>query len=468
MLWRILILSFAVAGTAGCASPRSLVDSFEVLTNETQRDGFLKVPQSLIASINGMLPHADTGLSFYRKHSRTAATAIGISADQSFRVVSVVPGTESTDPTAAVQAVRKSILETRTAAIQAIAARLKILEAKARNQTADQISALSDAAQEKEEAFTESLNAAVEAVKDSGVIVARWDSTQQASASASADSLLSLGISKGQKLSGFVILDGLRHSTLFVGPDIWRYDPPVNEDWQLFELRFPYFFSLWRTPFIGRYVKKDVGLVTHIVQTKALAYLQDANLEQSLQANLDVSPKDLKDLSAAVLAAEKVKVAALLQRVESLSNIGLVQGIERSVEPIFWDDRWSREPSENLAIGDGPEHASILLVNQSLRADIARFVKPGRSVLSAFAEWKREKLGQEEDSTAKGSGWQTVFAVETGLSGVRTLFEIPYENDWMMLGGKILESVLDSQFPRGWLKNPPWWEQGKVVEQPAL
>ena len=476
MNWRSFLLASLVALTAGCASPRSLVDSFEVLTNETKRDGILKVPQSLIASINGMLPHADTGLSFYRKHSRTAATAIGISSDQSFRVVSVIPGTtdavcdakKKEDSTATVIAVRKSILKTRKAAIKAIGARMKVLEARANPaSTVEQLADLSDKANTADEEFTEQLNKAVGAVKNSGVIVARWDSSQRSSAQGSADSLLSLGIEKGQRLSGFVILDGLRHSTLFIGPDIWRYDPPVNDDWQLFELRFPYVFSLWRTPFIGRYVKKDVGLVTHLVQTKALAYLQDVNLEQSLRASLEGSPEDLKRLDRAILEAEKIKIAALLNRVESLSNIGLIEGIKRSVEPIFWDDHWSREPAKNLAIGDGPEHASTLLVNQSLRSSLEEHAKKEKTVLSAVAAWKRENSNQKATCNPVGSGWQTVFAVETGLSGVRNIFEIPYKDDFKMWGGKILESLFDTQFPRGWLKTPPWWKHGRVISDPT-
>lgn len=47
-------LALSLCTGLGCASNNTLVDSFETLTNETQKAGFFKVPQKLIAAVNGL------------------------------------------------------------------------------------------------------------------------------------------------------------------------------------------------------------------------------------------------------------------------------------------------------------------------------------------------------------------------------------------------------------------------------
>ena len=80
------------ASVSGCASQNALIDSFETLTNETEKTGVLQVPQTLMVAVNGMLPQAESGMVFRYKHSRSTGTAIGLSPDQSYKLISTIQG----------------------------------------------------------------------------------------------------------------------------------------------------------------------------------------------------------------------------------------------------------------------------------------------------------------------------------------------------------------------------------------
>jgi hypothetical protein len=313
----VLAMLIASIGLSGCASSDStLLTSLEDISTQSQRQGAFDINQNRIVSIAGLLGGPDVGTMQRFKHGRAASTAIGITEEPtSFYITSTIPASSSST-----SILRDKLLEAREFAADAISKRLRVTDArKDKSKTTAAVEATQREYETARTAFETSLKQAMAEVKP-GMLVFRWSTNREESGGVSAGSLLDAGASSSRATSGFGILNGVRLSTLYVGKDlkdVTTGQVPTTE------------WFTWQAPFlVSCYQDRNVRLVTHVLQSKEVSWIQDTTLASRVAANLDASYRQLQNLSGALSPSDKIEINYLLERLDSLSNMGTMAGVE--------------------------------------------------------------------------------------------------------------------------------------------
>jgi hypothetical protein len=407
--------------------------SLEDLTSATQRQGFSEVNQNRIISISGLLPQSSVASTYHYKDSRSPSTAFGITNTPSYLLESRIDGPELAD----LIEIRKQVIEARAAASRAIASRLAIAGARARlreesernEPSATLMTALADeerAARAEytsaRDSFDTELNEAIEAVNVPGVLVMRWQTSDSSSGDFSLDSMLGFSRSHDLATSGFAILGGLRLTTLFVGPEVANLDPGSDRRW---DWGLHYYFSGLVPCFLGR-TYDNVRLTTHILQAQNVLYLQDAEIEEKARFALDAGAAQLADLSETVRNVERIEFEYIVERLNSLSNLGVIGSLERRVFPAAY-----------AILGSDRESAIVLEVIDEEELDFVSRKHTGRPYTSQKEVLEADRLadgrkvaeaGNSKPSQGGGSGqpqesWHTIYVVDTDLSTLQELFD---------------------------------------------
>lgn len=307
---------------AACASSGGLIASFEDLSTESQKEGFVKVPQYRVMSVPGLLPFASVGNLYFYKARRQPASAVGISPACSYVAVSEVPA--SCD-LACMTKIRDRLADLQSKAVKVIEARISLTNARAqkRDTAADE--------QSYEAARTDFDTSQVQIKKSlttSGVIIYRWTTDDKASGNLGLGTIFGGSYTSDRRYSGFALISGLRTTTLFVGPDIAQRWPLLNKK--------------------SRYHNR-FELTTSIMQAKHIMYVAEVDLESLLDTTLTASYAQLEDLPETVKQLDKIEAKAVAAKLSSLGNMGVISAINRKVIPVAWDGtdfeaQLSREP----------------------------------------------------------------------------------------------------------------------------
>jgi hypothetical protein len=180
--------------------------------------------------------------------------------------------------------------------------------------------AIADLLKDYREAFT----------KHPGLIVARWTVRNAAGASAKTG-IFDVSGSKSDTTSGYLILGGLRVSSLYFGDDLRSYVRIVEKvDAKLFD---------------------QFGITTYLIQTRALAYTNALDLQKALSASLSASIKSLGSIEDLLTAMDKITLSGYITTAMNLDNTGSMNNATWYVRPrpmVEYDDNIPQETQNAL------------------------------------------------------------------------------------------------------------------------
>lgn len=310
----MIVTGLAVALLTGCTTPknRAIIGSFEDITSSRHTEDGL-FAQIHAASVNGLLPFDAVGETYFYDDKRGVLSAVGLSSVNtngisaprssfSYKVIREYP----TDATLEdLKAVRDGISSSAAWSIRALRAEIAYRQA-ATNGSAlvSQLHAdWTNAAANAEAAF----NALSRATSKRNLILFRWNTQGERSASAKAGSFFGGKASRGSSQTGYGLVAGFRTSTLFVGADIIMQ---LSHD----------------VSAVRNTVKKGMVVPTFSIAASNLLYFAQSDLASEIQAKLQGSYSQFSNLGATLKGLDEIELAYVAQRLESLSNTGVVQG----------------------------------------------------------------------------------------------------------------------------------------------
>ncbi|MBF0590003.1 MAG: hypothetical protein HQL53_12855 [Magnetococcales bacterium] len=176
-----------------------------------------------------------------------------------------------------------------------------------------------------EKKYYEAIKDVIKILKKPGLMVFQWRAKNSSSNSGGLGTLLG-GRSDGQEsMEGFGIIGGLRVSTLFLNNDLLEEDhwPHAYDD----------FFNgmMFKVP-------------TTTYQAKYISYFSSLERIKKLQAKLDATIEDIKNLAtadsttAAWLAGQRLKLEMAISRMSQVSNMAIMDGGFVITSPVNWGE----------------------------------------------------------------------------------------------------------------------------------
>lgn len=336
-LFTPMFLLLSVFILKGCGSTGGLITSLEDLTTESSKEGFAKVPQYRVVSIPGLLPFVEGGSLHFYKARRKPSSAIGLSANDSYVMESVI---ESDCDSKCLSEIRDKLLQLRSKAEAVIEARIKLTEVIATApEDKSQTNLYTAYKQEKLSAQTnyskirgelDKLHQdAVRSMNHEGLLVFRWSTNSEQSGSTGFGSLFGASGSNEESYSGFTLVSGLRLATLYIGKDLADAWPSLDTS--------------------TRYGNR-LELTTHLMQARHIIYTAEYDLQRSINAKLSASYEQLADLPETIKALDQIEIEATLSKISNLSNMGVIGNTKRSTRAVDWT---SPAGTKNLVNLDG-------------------------------------------------------------------------------------------------------------------
>lgn len=344
-----LVTIGALALVAGCSSTKVFHSAFDDITQDTRSTiGDFSTYRQLI-TLNGLMPMHVPGMLFYEPTSavpswaprflqaESPALLVGISPKRSMVVEARY---DATDPEQAVAAAQKAYQGVRGMAVNAVAARLRqaMLDALSQAKDEEQARALArhlnfkgdkptpaEIASHRQLAFGEAeaarkrLLEAQEQFSSSlghNIMVARWTKKEEFQGVAKVFDLVGLGTGRQFEESGVLILAGIRVVSTFFGEDfacMARHASQNPGQWDQI---------------------KRAGVTVNMIQARAVGYVSDLDVANTLALSLDVSKEQLSQLIKDGLLesaglGSKVRAEALVASAMGVSNFG------RMVKPVI-------------------------------------------------------------------------------------------------------------------------------------
>jgi len=176
---------------------------------------------------------------------------------------------------------------------------------------------------EAKDRYDEAVEEAHTVIRKPGIVVVRWVAADSVDAKGKGGGLCGGGLSKKRTLGGYVVLGGLRQSTLFVGRDLF-------EEWPYVE-RLPgslLGLNLIRHP-TEQFQFTNRHLITHVLQAKHIAYTSELNFESLAGIHGKFSVKHLGDMGKLMTEIDEVEFMFAVAQVQNLSTTGVLSGVNR-------------------------------------------------------------------------------------------------------------------------------------------
>ena len=335
----------------GCADKPPISTTLTDLvaeSNEYKVDPMIDFHENV--SINGLLLQPQVGAHWYtarpgmfdqwRGRQRSSpAFAIGISARLEEPTFCLSGETPAVDVTV-VNDVKKNIEAIQARTVEATRITVDLAAARAalqKNEVDQRLAADERAAQKKElearitelttakKDVDQKLNAELEIYRTNvathpGLIVARWTVKNTSGASAKT-SIFDVNSSSSDTTSGYLVLGGVRVSSLYFGDDLRVYVKMVLKEEQSFFDR--------------------LGITTYLIQTKALAYTNALDLQKALSASFSAKISSLGSIKDLLTDMDKITLAGYATTAMNLDNTGSLSGVHwyvRSRPMVHYDD----------------------------------------------------------------------------------------------------------------------------------
>lgn len=310
---------------SGCSTTGGQIASFEDLTTESNKEGWVKIPQYRVISIPSLLPFSDVGGVHFYKAKRKPSSAIGLSNGKSYAIETTIISTCDEE---CLSSVREKILLVKSSAANLIEEKINLTRLRSSQPSASATDAEKTAFQAALTSATEKYNAtrtgldakhqdAVKSIKNNGVLVFRWNTNTKKSGSVGLGAILGISGEKDETQSGFGLISGLKFSTLYVGDDIIKTWGNINE----------------QSRYHNRY-----EITTYTMQSQYIMYMSEQDLSSSLKENLKASYSQLSNISETIKDLDNIEMQAALSKVSNLSNMGVIGNSKRSVIDVNWSN----------------------------------------------------------------------------------------------------------------------------------
>jgi len=299
---------------SGCSSTGGQISSFEDLTTEAKKEGWIKIPQYRVISIPGMLPFSDVGGVHFYIPKRKPSSAIGISVAKSYAIETTI---NSTCDQNCLTSIKKKILLVKSTAANLIVAKIGITRLLSSVPKADTSAIM--AATSKYDTIRADLDTkhqdAMNEIKNNGVLVFRWNTNTKKSGSLGFGEIFGISGAKDEAQSGFGLISGLKTSTLYLGEDI-------KDTWGSLNSESNY--------------NNRIEVTTYAMQAQYIVYMSEYDLSSSLSANLKASYSQLSNLSETIKNLDSIEIYVTLAKVLNLSNIGVIGNSKRIKVDVDW------------------------------------------------------------------------------------------------------------------------------------
>ena len=146
----------------------------------------------------------------------------------------------------------------------------------------------------------------VAGVNNAGVLIIRWATDQEQGLSLDAGDLFKGGLDVGESRSGYLILGGVRFSSLVLGEDFLR-----TVGYQLDDSD--------SIPILKNMIKRRmVGVTKYMISAQHVAYVSDLQTKLNAQFTANISKTALKNLDS----IDQIKLQYALSAVGSFNNMG--------------------------------------------------------------------------------------------------------------------------------------------------
>lgn len=297
---------------SACSSTPELITSLEDLNTDFEKEG-IKLPQTRVISVPGLLPFSEVGGLYHFKAQRMPASAIGLSPANSFVLTNEIPFNGALSD---LTSIRDALLELKNLAEKTVLNKLKLTSLKYENSpNATAIGVAKTKYEASKLAFEQQINQVSTSITKSGIIIYRWTTQKEQEASITLGSILGLSENKTIKYNGFALIGGLRLSTLYLGNDLVSQWSNLKKDSD-YNSRFQ--------------------LTTHVMQAKHILYLSEYDMQSKLSAQLEASYSQLKNLPETIKNLDKIEIEAVFSKISNLSNLGVITGGTWTPRAINW------------------------------------------------------------------------------------------------------------------------------------
>ncbi|MBG0776866.1 MAG: hypothetical protein H0S85_10600 [Desulfovibrionaceae bacterium] len=318
-----LLLVWLASLLAGCASNSGMIPSFQDITTETRRHGYLHGRQYEAISIPGLLPSPDAGFLYAHNPRRFPLAKVGVSHNATFTLVRTI-GANCT--MAQVSALRDGIMGMRSLADEVVELKYEkrqdellklqaVYDAVNRDEklnlasawsngskvglNATELGALNLRLQNATRELAKQEKDLYSQINQPGLMIFRWNREDESATSVQATDMVGASYASSRAGKGFAVVGGVRVSTLFVGTDILDNAPHARD--------------------LG-VIRNWLPMPTSLIQAKYITYVSEVDSARSFSLKVSVTAAELKALAADWEKNLNLELAYYRARIESLSN----------------------------------------------------------------------------------------------------------------------------------------------------
>ncbi len=322
---KITVLVFVNILLVGCSSKAGLITSLEDLTTEAKKEGWSKVPQYRVISVPGILPFANVGSLQFYKPKRKPSSVIGLSnTDNSYVMESII---ESECNETCLLTIKNNLLLLKGKAETLVEAKINLTRvveiSPPEGADATKITSYNQAVTNARTQFSTaknelniSYNTVVQSINKNGILIYRWNSNSGNNGALKLGDIFGVSGNKSETYSGFALISGLRTATLYLGKDIASNGTALNKE-SNYSNRFE--------------------LTTYVMQAKHIIYTTEYDLQSMMNAKLEASYAQLKNLPETIKNLDKIEINIALSKVTNLSNMGILGKVKRTAKNVLWD-----------------------------------------------------------------------------------------------------------------------------------
>lgn len=330
----------------------------------TKEDNSYTSIQNGIYSLSGLLSIPKLGFTYFNTQERKPLYLVGYANDESFYLTQTIENTTIT--TDKLEQIRNDLIQLRTIA-------LKIIKTKITQSNIVENKLVLES--QKSDKFDEKYKQIVEQVKKEGLFILSWESNGVEHKSSNSN----FSIIKSQDInsnnfnnSGFMILNGLKISTLYAGKDIVTHWSDIN-------------------PKI-RENKTFPRVITSTIQAKDIYYFSQISYKKEIQKMIDIhfgelmmkfpNLTDKNKLKQELILSISLEEGQYFNKIKNINSLGITSKMEKEVYPMFY--------------------------------------KKGKiSDIKDFINGKKDWTGDDS------SNWQTIYSVDTDVFKLQKWFKNP-------------------------------------------
>ena len=278
--------------------------------------------QDGIYSLSGLLSIPKLGFIYFHTDIRKPLYMVGYSKNESFYITQTIENNDKNIPSK-LEKIRNDMISLRATALDIIKKKIKSYTIKdgklVVSDTDNNIASLEDT-------FSTKYQNLAKEIKKEGIFILSWDENTKDKY----DSTFSFSALSGKDYndnnfqdSGFMILNGLKISTLYAGADLVKYKSAIN-------------------PNIVKDTSTYPRVVTSTIQSKDIYYVSQINYSQEIinMINIHFSEIDIdnehEDLKKILFKNISLLESRYFNKIKSINSIGITSKMQKKVYPMFY------------------------------------------------------------------------------------------------------------------------------------